>query len=267
MNIFVCMKQVPGTDQPIKILPEGIDTDGVDFVISPYDEYAIEESLKIRDTAKNSGKEASVTVVTMGPERCTKALRQALAMGADHGIHLCDPQFDDLDSLQTAKVLAAALKDKGASLIWTGKQAADDDMSTVGPALAEFLSLPHVTDLKAFALSEDGSRATVTREVEGGCDVLVCPLPAVFTANKGLNEPRYASLKGIMMAKKKPVDLIDAAGLGLDASVLGADKRMIQTRTFAAPETREAAHRKIEGDLGQIVGETVRVLKEELKII
>lgn len=265
MNIYICTKQVPGTDQPIKIKADGsgIDTEGITFDISPYDEYAIEEALKMKE-ALGAG---TVTVVTLGPDRALEVIRHALAMGADEGIHLKDSQFDDLDPAQIAWVLAQVLKGKNPDLVWTGKQAVDDDMAMVGPALAEYLGLPHVTEVKKLELAADRKSMVLHREVEGGAEVVCAPLPAVLTAQKGLNSPRYKSLKGIMAAKKKKVETLDAAALGLDVAKLSADARQIRVRKYALPAAKQTVQKRIEGTVEDMVKETVRILREEVKLI
>ena len=200
MKIIVCVKQVPDTNVLIKVREggEGIVTDGLAYVVNPYEEYAVEEALRIKE--KLGGE---VIVISLGPERVVEAIRTCLAMGADHAIHL--PESDDnLDPLATARVLAEAIKKLEYDLILCGKHAVDDGVAQVGPALAEFLDLPQVTFVRKIEIAEDGQSAIAHREVEEGIQVLKTSLPAVFTAEKDLNEPRYPSLKGMMAAKKNP---------------------------------------------------------------
>jgi electron transfer flavoprotein beta subunit len=265
MNIFVCTKQVPDTSQPVKLTADGsgVVTDGVEFVISPYDEYAIEESLLIKERLGRG----AVTLVTVGPERCQKALRSGLALGADEAVHINDPSFEGSDPMTTARILAAFFSKNPADLIWTGKQAVDDDSAIVPQALAEFLGLPHVSEVKKLELSADAKTATVHREIEGGSEILTCPLPAVFSAQKGLNQPRYASLKGIMNAKKKPIKAVSAADLGLAANTVGTQGNKVRVVQLAYPEAKKGGLRMLSGDVAAQVAEAARILKEELKVI
>lgn len=266
MNIFVCTKQVPDTAQAVKIAPDGLSlaTDGMEFVINPYDEYAIEEALLIKEKKAGAG---TVTAVSVGPERVQKALRSALAMGADEAVRLWDPAFEGSDQQTTAKILAAFFKKTPFDIIFTGKQAVDDDTAVVCQALAEHLDLPHVTEVKFLELAADKKSVTVHREVEGGAEVLTCSLPAVFSTQKGLNTPRYASLKGIMAAKKKTLKTLAAGDLGIDAATVGAKASKVKVRKIAEPEAKKSGLRMISGDVPAQVAEAARILREELKVI
>ena len=194
----VCVKQVPDTETRVKVAADGrnLDPAGVTWVLNPYDEYAVEQALRVRD--QQGGGE--VVAVSVGGAGVQSALRNVLALGADRAIHLRTDATAP-DPLSLARALAAELRGLGAGLVWFGKQAVDDDQAQVGPMTAELLGLPCATVAAAFAL--EGEKATVEREIEGGREVVELTLPAVVTAEKGLNEPRYASLKGIMAAKKK----------------------------------------------------------------
>ncbi len=258
MKIAVCVKQVPDTETRVRIAPDGkgiVETD-VNWVVSPYDEFAIEEALKIKEA-----KGGEVVLVSVGPDRVQSALRNGLAMGADAALHLKDAAFEGLDPLGTARVLAAAIKGLGADLIFTGQQGVGGDHSQVPGLLAELLDLPQVTMAVKVELAEGSAR--VEREVEGAHEVWETSLPAVISAQKGLNEPRYASLKGIMAAKKKPIDVKDAAALGLDPTALAA--RAVVT-SLELPPARQAV-RMIEGDADTQVKELLRLLHEEAKVI
>jgi len=265
MNIFVCIKQVPETSQSVKIDPEGtaISLDGLEFVINPFDEYAIEEALRIKERFH----EGKVTLVTMGPERCQKALRSGLAMGADDAVQLSDPLFDGSDPLTTARILAAFLKTQEFGLVLAGKQAVDDDSSMVPQALAEYLGVPHVCTVKKLELADDKKSATAHREIDGGTEVVTCRLPAVFSAEKGLNEPRYESLKGKMAAKKKQIRSVSAAELGLDPAKVGPRAATVKVCKLSYPEVKQGGVRMIEGDLAGQVAETTKILREGLKVI
>src|SRR5262245_48257330 len=260
MKIVVCVKQVPDTETRIRIAPEGngiVEAD-VNWIVSPYDEFAIEEALRIRE--KKGGE---VVLVTAGPERAQSALRTGLAMGADAAVHVKDPRVDAADSTGTAKALAAAIKTLAPfDLVLTGQQGVGGDNSQVPGILAELLDLPQVTVAVKIEIGE-GGKAVVEREIEGAHETWETSLPAVVSAQKGLNEPRYASLKGIMAAKKKTIDVKDAAALGLDAAAL-APKTKIAALELPPPRPTV---RMIEGDADTQVKELLRLLHEEAKVI
>lgn len=261
------MKQVPDTSAAIKVKADGsgVETEGLEFVISPYDEYAIEEALRIKERVAGS----EVVVFSLGPDRVTKALRSGLALGADKAIHLCDAAFEGGDAIATARALAAALKKVGPfDLILAGREASDDGMSAVGSAVAEFLGVPQASEVKKLELADDGKTAVCYSEVEGGTAVVEIALPAVVTAQKGLNEPRYASLKGIMAAKKKELATLTAADLGLDAGSVGKAGSKLEILKLEPPPQKQTAG-KILKDLeaGPAAQELVRLLREEAKAI
>ena len=264
MDIIVCMKQVPDSEAQIRVRPDGkgiVDSD-IKFVMNPYDEFGVEEALKLKE--KFGG---TVTLVCLGPARCVESIRTGLAMGADKAIHLDDPAFDGGDAISTAKVLAAAIKGLPHDLIFCGKQAIDDDSATVGSALAEVLGIPQVSLVVKVELAEDRKSAKVNRQILGGEEILQVPLPAVLNAQKGLNEPRYASLPSIMKAKKKEIKSVKVADLGIAADSIGAAGARTKILHMAAPPQRQA---------GKIIpGETpeekapilAKLLREEAKII
>jgi electron transfer flavoprotein beta subunit len=258
MKIIVCVKQVPDTETRVRIADGGkgiVETD-VNWVVSPFDEFAIEEALKIKEA-----KGGEVILVSVGPDRAQSALRNGLAMGADSALHLKDALFDATDTLGTARVLAAAIAPLGADLVLTGQQGVGGDNGQVPGLLAELLDLPQVT--MAVKIQVEDGKATVDREIEGAHETWQTSLPCVISAQKGLNEPRYASLKGIMAAKKKPITAKDAAGLGLSAEVL-APRARVTAMELPAPR---AAVRLIDGDPDTQVKELLRVLHEEAKVI
>ena len=263
MNIIVCMKQVPDTETLIKIKPDGsgIVTDDIKYVMNPYCEFAVEEALRIKE--KFGGQ---AILVTMGPQRAVEALRTGLAMGADRSIHLNDPAFEGADGLATAKALAEVIKKETFDLILCGKQAVDDDLAQVGPSLAELLNLPHATLITKLELLPDKKKAKVEREVEGGREVVEVNLPAVFTCQKGLNEPRYASLPGIMKAKKKEVKLIDLAALGIPADQVGAAGSKTKILRYTRPPSRPPG-KVLSGEVLDAAKNLVRLLREEAKVI
>jgi electron transfer flavoprotein beta subunit len=258
MKVFVCLKQVPDTETKIKLKPDssGIDTTGIKWIMNPYDEFAVEEAIKM----KEAGKASSVTVVTLGPKaRAVEVLRTALAMGADDAIVIDAPE--DLDPSATAKALAGAIKAEGEfKFVLTGKVAIDDNAASVSQMIAEHLGVPHATVISKLEVA-DGS-AVAEREVEGGTrEVVQLTLPAVVGANKGLNMPRYASLPGIMKAKKKPVK-----ELTLDA--VGSSTAEVRTRhkNFQLPAEKPPV-KMLSGDAAAQASELVKLLREEAKVL
>lgn len=264
MNIIVCLKQVPDTESQIKIAPDGksIVTDDIKWVMNPYDEFGVEEALRLKE--KFGGE---VTVVGLGPKRITESIRTALAMGADKGILICDDALEGSDSLATAKALAAAIKDLEYDIIFTGQRGIDEDMGVVGASVAELLGIPQLSLILKVDVAEDGQSVKVQRPVEGQTLVLESSLPALITAQKGLNEPRYASLPGIMKAKKKPLEEKTLADLGLDASQFGLNARKQKIIELTSPPERKAG-KIIEGETPQEkAAELARLLHEEAKVI
>lgn len=259
MKIVVCVKQVPDTETRVRIAPEGnaIVEGDVNWIVSPYDEFAIEEALKIKEA-----RGGDVVLVGLGPERVQTALRTGLAMGADSAVHLKDALFEKLDPLGTARALAAAIQKLAPfDLVLTGQQGVGGDHSQVPGLLAELLDLPQVT--VAVKLEVQDGRALVEREVEGAQETWETSLPAVISAQKGLNTPRYASLKGIMAAKKKVIQASDAAALGLSAEAL---RPRTEVASLELPAARPAVH-MIDGDPAAQARELVRLLHEEAKVI
>jgi len=260
MKIVVCVEQVPDTETKVRVAEGGAaisEKDVASWIVSPYDEFAIEEALRVKE--KHGGE---VVAVTVGPERAQSALRTALAMGADSALHVKDGAIDGACPLGIARALAAAIKTLGAvDLVLCGQQGVGGDHSQVPGLLAELLDLPQVT--VAVKLEIDGGTATVEREIEGARETWTTPLPALVSAQKGLNEPRYAALKGIMAAKKKPLTVLDAEGLDLDAKALAPKTRVTR---LELPPPRPPV-RMIEGDAAAQAGELVRLLHEEAKVI
>ncbi len=263
MNILVCVKQVPDTAIAIKLDAEqkSIDRSEITYVVNPFDEYAIEAGLQLKE--KYGGE---VTLVTMGPDRADETLRTGLAMGADKGVHISDPALEGSDTLVTAKVLAAAIKGLPYDIVLCGKVATDDNTGQVGPALAELLGIPHISGATTLEVDDASRKATATREVEGGFMRMEVPIPAVITAEKDLNAPRYPSLPGIMKAKTKPVDKKDVASLGMDPSSVGLAGSKIQPMGMSLPPEREAG-RIIEGEAEEAAKELARLLRAEVKIL
>ncbi|WP_373998601.1 electron transfer flavoprotein beta subunit/FixA family protein [Bdellovibrio bacteriovorus] len=257
MKIFVCIKQVPDTETKIKITPDqnGIDTAGIKWVLNPYDEYAVEEAVKLRDA--NAG--SQVWVLSVGPKtRVIESLRTALAMGADEAIVV---NAENLDNFSTAKALAEVIKaEGGAKVIFSGKLAIDDNASSVSQMLAEFLNVPHTTVVSKFAFN--GENVVVERDIEGGAkEVVQMMTPAVVGANKGLNMPRYASLPGIMKAKKKVIKEIEFASLNIPASDI-----KVKYSGFALPAEKPPV-KMLAGDSSAQASELVKLLRDEAKVL
>ncbi|CAN5765637.1 electron transfer flavoprotein subunit beta/FixA family protein [soil metagenome] len=249
MKIVVCIKRVPDTEARIRIAGDGksIDPAGVKFVISPYDEFALETALRLKD-AQGGGE---VIVVSVGESNSGEQLRSALAVGADRAVLLRGQPT--LDGLATARALAAEIREIAPDLVFLGMRGADFDQQQVAPMLAELLDLPCIT--VAATVEIEGSSIVCHREIEGGVEVVEAPMPAVVSITKGEFEPRYPSLKGIMAAKKKPLDEKDAQ--------LGESR--IEVRALSAPPERPAG--RIVGQGIDGVAELVRVLREEAKVL
>jgi len=260
MKILVAVKHVPDTEAKIKIAADGVSLDetGVKMIVSPYDEYALEEALKIREA-----RGGEVVVVCAGREAAQASVRQSLAMGADRGVLVQDERFDRADALTRARALAAVARAESPDLILAGKYGVGTDEGQTGPALAEILELPHAAAVSKLEIG-DGV-FTAHREVEGAIEVLEGRLPALVTCDKGLNEPRYASLKGIMAAKKKPLEVRSLEELGLDPQEVGEETRVVW-ESMELPPPRQAG-RVIAGDPDEAVRTLVKALREEAKVI
>ena len=248
MKIVVCVSHVPDTAAKISVGSDNksIDPNGVTFVVNPYDEFAIEEALKTKESLGGE-----VVVLSVGNDANKETIRKALAMGADSAVLL--KSEGDLDSFSVAKALAEEIKAQEANLVFFGKQSVDYDNSVVGQLTAEMLGyncVSVVVDCKI-----DGEKITAEREIEGGREVIETSLPAVITAQKGLNEPRYASLKGIMAAKRKTIEEKDAV----------VSESYVEVVEMKKPAPKQAG--KIIGSDASAVTELVRLLKEEAKVI
>ena len=262
MNIFVCVKQVPDTET--KVIPNSdgsyIETSSIKWVMNPYDEYAVEQALLV----KASSPDSTITVVRLGQVKDTEALRTAMAMGADESILI--EADDNLDSYMTAKAIKGAIEKSGKTpdLIFTGKQAIDDDNLQVPSLLAQMLDLPSINVASEFSLN--GDKVEVKREIEGGTvEVYNAPIPALISCTKGLNTPRYASLPGIMKAKKKPLTKISLA----DAGVTQEDQRLNYSGFTLPPEKPPGKKFDAleESNQQKIVEEVVGLLRNEAKAI
>ena len=259
MKILVAIKQVPDTATQVKIGGDGktIDTTGITWIVSPYDEFAVEEALRIKEKRG----QGEVVAVSLGPERVKEALRSCLAMGCDRAIHVNDPALATADTLMTARALAAVVKQEAPELVLCGRQAIDDDMGAVPAQLAELLGWPCAYWIMEEAIDAEGKTVRAGRQVEGALEVFDLPLPAVLSAQKGLNEPRYPTLKGIMGAKKKEIREVKSADLGLAE----ASPALVLAGLEALPPRPPG--RIIPGDVPTAVRELVRALREEAKAI
>jgi len=256
---IVCLKQVPDTETQIKVNAEadGIITDGVKYIINPYDEFSVEEALKLREKFK----EGEVVVLAIGPDRCTEAIRTALAMGADRGVHINDESLNNADPFVIAQALAAAAGEIDYDIIFCGHRAIDDDFGEGGAILAELLQLPQITLVTKVEVADDKGSAVISRDVEGGTEVVETPLPCVVTSQKGLNEPRYASLPGIMKAKKKPLAVKSAADIGVSADA------KLEAREFTMPPERQAGTKYEDMEPADAAKLVVQALRNEAKVI
>jgi electron transfer flavoprotein beta subunit len=252
MKIAVCIKRVPDSETRVKIASDGksLDESGVKFVMNPYDEFAVEEALRRKEEA-GAGE---VAVICLGPAAAQETIRTALAMGADRGVLL---QADKIptDPFEVARITAAELKGASWDLILFGRMAIDDYNHQVGSLTAELLGLPCVTAISHLEI--EGNKGVAEREIEGAIEVVEFPLPAVLTTDKGLNDPRYPALKGIMAAKKKPLDVKPVQ--------VSTGEGTLEVLALSPPPERKEG--KIVGEGVGAVTELVRLLREEAKVL
>jgi len=256
VDIIACVKQVPATDTTIKVKPDGsgIDETGIEWVMNPYDEFAVEEALKIKEQFGGT-----VTIVSLGPARALQTIRTALAMGADKAIHINDVAFEGADAYTVASALAATIRNIPYDIILCGQRAVDDDSGQTGSILAAILNIPQITIVTKVDIK--GNSIKLVRPVEGAQFILESPLPVVVTAQKGLNEPRFASLPGIMKARKKPVEVRDVAALGVSIDVKAEVLKIM-------PPPVRSAGKIISGDDPAVKArELAKLLREEAKVI
>jgi electron transfer flavoprotein beta subunit len=256
MNIFVIMKRTFDTEEKITINNGQIDEGGAEFIINPYDEYAIEEAIVLRG---NQGGE--ITVVTVGDEEAEKELRTALAMGADKAVLIDSEDLDELDQFTVATLLATYLQKQDYDIILGGNVAVDGGSGQVGPSVAQILSIPQVTTITNLEIAD--GKATIVRDVEGDEETVEVSLPVLVTAQQGLNEPRYPSLPGIMKAKKKPLETLDLDDLDLEEE--DVEPKTATIEVFLPPAKQ--AGKVLEGDAPSQVKELVSLLKSEAKVI
>ena len=257
MNIYVLLKRTFDTEEKITLKDAKINEEEAEFIINPYDEYAVEEAIQLRDA--HGGE---VTVISVGNEEAEKQLRTALAMGADKAVLInTEDDVEDGDQYTTAKILAEYLRGKEVDLILAGNVAIDGGSGQVGPRVAELLGIPYVTTITKIDI--DGRNVTVVRDVEGDEEIIETTLPLLVTAQQGLNEPRYPSLPGIMKAKKKPFDELELDDLDLDEDDVMAKTKAIEI--FLPPARGEG--KILEGELADQVKELVQLLQREAKVI
>ncbi|WML24967.1 electron transfer flavoprotein subunit beta/FixA family protein [Neobacillus sp. OS1-33] len=255
MNILVLLKQTFDTEEKISIQNGQIEEDGREFIINPYDEYAVEEAIKLKE--EHGGE---VTVITVGPDRSETALRTAMAMGVDKGI-LVDDEALVSDEYTISKVLSTIIKDRAYDIILTGNMSVDNGAGQVGIRLAEELGITPLSTVVKLTIEDE--KVTVVRDVEGDSEIIETQLPLLITAQQGLNEPRYPSLPGIMKAKKKPIERIDGDDLEISLAEIQAKSIIIDQ---FMPKAKDAG-RILTGDPANQVKELVQVLQNEAKVL
>lgn len=257
MNIIVLLKQTLDTEERIQIENNKVSENNVKFVINPYDEYAVEEAVKIKEEH-----DGEVTVVSLGPARAESALRTALAMGADQAVLIDSESFGfEMDEYSASVILAAVLKERSYDIILAGNMAVDGGSAQVGPRVAELLDIPQITTIVKLGI--DGEKVTAERDVEGDTEMIEASMPVLLTTQQGLNEPRYPSLPGIMKAKKKPMQTFTAADIRIDETSFHPQTGF---SGLVLPPKREAG-RMLSGTAQDQVSELVRLLRSEAKVV
>ncbi|SFB24294.1 electron transfer flavoprotein beta subunit [Lentibacillus halodurans] len=257
MNIYVLLKRTFDTEEKIVVSDGRIEDESAEYIINPYDEYAVEEAIKQRD--EHGGE---VTVVTVGDEEAEKQLRTALAMGMDKAVLInTEDDVEAGDQFTTAKILQTYFEDKEPDLILAGNVAIDEASGQVGPRLAEGLGINYVTTITALEI--DGDKANIDKDVEGDVEKIETSLPLLATCQQGLNDPRYPSLPGIMKAKKKPLEELEIDDLDLDEDDVEAKTETINV--FLPPE--KEAGRILEGEIDDQVKELISLLKDDAKVL
>ena len=264
MRIAVCIKQVPDSEAGLKVAQDGlwIDEEDVPFVINESDEYALEEGLRLAEAT-----DGEVVVFSLGPERVREALRKALAVGAARAVHLKDEAFQGGDAMATGRALAAAVAAEQFDLVLTGSQSDDAGYGATGSILAGHLGWPHAWLVMGVELEDGGGSLKVTREMESGLNELLrIQLPAVIEVQAGINHPRYASLRGIMQAKKKEIASPAPADLGVDASEVGAAASRLEVLGVSLPDAGGGAQ-MLEGEPEAVARELIDKLRREAKVL
>jgi electron transfer flavoprotein beta subunit len=259
MHILVLVKQVPDTEAIIRAQSDTqLDIENK-YALNFFDEFAVEEALRIKERVG----EGTVTVLTLGSKKATDALRRGIAMGADEAFQIEDPALEEVDGYTTARVLATFVEGRDYDLILCGKQAIDDDSGSVGPALAQFLGIPYLTSIVELKIVADKREARAAREIEGGREIVTCPLPALFTAQKGLNEPRIPQVTGVMKAMKAQIEKIDLKVLGLSPEEVEPKTKIVK---YYPPKKRPPV-KIIEEEFPKNVEVLVKILREQEKVI
>lgn len=263
MRILTVVKQVPDSNASLKVQADGkgVDQTGLKLVPDPFDEFGVELAIQLREKRQDV---KEIVAIALGSEKAAEALRVALAMGADSAVHICDPKLDTKNELFYAAAVAEAVKKDpgGFDLVLCGKYNIDLDAGAVGPALAEFLDLPHVGAVTGLEITADGKSFTAKRRIEGAEEVVEGSLPVLLTIEKGLVEARYPSLPNLMKAKKKPLTVLTAA----DVKVPDLLHTGLVFEGLSAPPPRPDC-KFIDGDPPQMAKELVRLLREEAKAI
>jgi electron transfer flavoprotein beta subunit len=263
MKVLVLVKQVPNTDSPFRINPAGtwVDEGNLTFNLNDYDRYALEAALRLKD----AGQATEVVALSVGPERAATALRTCLATGADRAVHVKDDALQGAPPLALARVIAAAIRSEGFSLVFGGLQADDDNYTQVPGLLARLLERPCATAVLKLELQ--GTTVRVERELENNqVQVIEMTLPAVVAVQTGLNEPRYASLKGIMAAKKKEIKTVSLKELGVEAGAVQAAGAQFRTVRLAIPPKGKGAE-ILKGSADDVAKELVRRIREKTGVI
>jgi electron transfer flavoprotein beta subunit len=254
VNIIVCIKQVPAKDAPLSIAGNWIRESDIGFEMNEPDSYALEEALRLKE--KHGGE---VIALSMGPERVKQTIKEALAKGADRGIHIADDNFAQLDPLGSAKSIAAAIQQQKHDLVLTGLQSDDHGFGQTGVLLAGVLDVPHATII--MAIEVDGQKMKLKRELEAGWfQHIACPLPAVLTIQSGINKVRYATLKGIMAAKKKEITTIARESLGVSVEPTQRVEKI-----YVPTKTKKTEF--LTGTPKEVAGKLVEKLKFEARVI
>ncbi|MGB9668741.1 MAG: electron transfer flavoprotein subunit beta/FixA family protein [Thermosulfidibacteraceae bacterium] len=264
MKAVCFVKSVPDTETRVRLTGNRLDKSEIKYILNPYCEFAVEEAVR----KKEAGIVDEVLVISMGPSRAQEAIRSALAIGADRGVHIEDDNLDGSDAIVTARVLVEAFKKEGGldnyQILLFGLRAIDGDTWSVPSMIAELLGIPAVTNI--VKLDINGNKAIAVRMVEGGEEVFEVELPCVFAARKGLNEPRYPSLPSIMKAKKKPITRYTISDLGIPSDAVGKVGSFTEVLEYTLPPQRQAG-KKVEGEPEQVVEELIKFLREVANII
>ncbi|MBT3784997.1 electron transfer flavoprotein subunit beta/FixA family protein [bacterium] len=261
MKIYVCCKHVPDVAMPFQIKEGRLLSEDLNYVLNAYDASSVEAALVLKETH-----EAEVSLVLIGPDKGKEALRKGLAMGADNAYHICDAAFEGSDSHAYAQILFQFFSDREYDFILCGKQSQDMDMGLTGGMLAQKLSIPYVTNAVGLEVDSEAKSLTVKRQGDLGAEMVQTPFPSIVTCSNDMNDPRIPSLKGIMTSKKKPMEVIDLAGLGLEESQVGSSGSSSAIVSWSLPPERQAGL-KLEGDPEEIVTQLMEKLTTEAKVL